>query len=134
GESEIKKILVCLDSTDAVIDEAIANGCNMVIAHHPIIWGGLKRITGKNTTERVVIKAIKNNIAVYACHTNLDKVSLGVNKKFASFLQLKNPVILKPEVGHLKKLVTFVPKDAIEKVRVAICEAGAGTIGNYDFC
>jgi dinuclear metal center YbgI/SA1388 family protein len=131
---EVTKILVCLDSTEAVIDEAITKGCNLVVAHHPIIWGGLKRINGKNETERVVIKAIKNDIAVYACHTNLDKVASGVNKKFAERLQLKNTSILKPETGLLRKLVTFVPKDALEMVRTAICEAGAGAIGNYDSC
>ncbi len=130
----ISKILVCLDSTEAVIDEAITRGCNLIIAHHPIIWGGLKRITGKNATQRIVIKAIQHDIAIYACHTNLDKIHLGVNKMFAEKLQLQNTTILKPESGFLKKLVTYVPLSSLEKVRNALCDAGAGTIGNYDSC
>ena len=131
---EVNKILVCLDSTENVIDEAISKGCNLIVAHHPILWSGLKRITGKNVTERVVIKAIKNNIAIYACHTNLDKVQAGVNNKFAERLQLRKPKILKAEPGLLKKLVTFIPKTHLEIVRSAIFAAGAGAIGNYDNC
>lgn len=131
---EVTKILVCLDSTETVIDEAIATGCNLVIAHHPIIWGKLKSLTGKNATERVVIKAIQHKIAIYACHTNLDKVFNGVNEKFAERLKLKNTRILKPETGYLKKLVTYVPKSHITEVSSAITAAGAGIIGNYDNC
>ncbi len=134
GETEISKILICLDSTEDVVDEAIAKGCNLIVAHHPIIWGGLKRINGKNMTERVVIKAIKNDIAIYACHTNLDKVKIGVNRKFAEKLQLKDLNILKPERGHLKKLVTYIPKTHLETLRTALSNAGAGALGNYDCC
>jgi len=130
----ITKILVCLDSTESVIDEAIEKGCNLIIAHHPIIWGGLKRLTGRNASERVAIKAIQNNIAIYACHTNLDKVHNGVNRKFAERLKLQDPKILSPEKGILKKMVTYVPAAELEKVRSAIFEAGAGSIGNYDNC
>ncbi len=130
----ITKILVCLDSTEGVVDEAIAKGCNLIIAHHPIIWGGLKRLTGKNESQRVVIKAIEHSIAIYACHTNLDKIQNGVNHKFAERLQLRNTQILKPELGLLKKLVTFVPVASLEEVRSALCLAGGGTIGNYDHC
>lgn len=133
-DMEITGVLTCLDSTEDVIDEAIARGCNLVLAHHPVIWGGLKRITGNSMTERVVEKAIKNDIAVYACHTNLDKVVSGVNAKFASKLGLLNPKILKPEGRHLKKLVVFVPNDHAEAVREAMNLAGAGVIGNYDAC
>ncbi len=134
AETEVSKILLCLDSTEAVLEEALAKGCNLIVAHHPIVWGGLKRITGKTVTERVVIKAIKNDIAIYACHTNLDKVHQGVNSKFAERLQLRRTKILKPEHGILKKIVTYIPKSHLEQVRDAIFTAGAGVIGNYDMC
>jgi dinuclear metal center YbgI/SA1388 family protein len=134
AEAKVTKILVCLDTTESVMEEAIAKGCNLIVAHHPIIWGGLKRITGKNMMERVVMKAIKNDIAIYACHTNLDKVHQGVNSKFAERLQLQELKILKPEDDLLKKLVTYVPKTHLDIVRNAICAAGAGVIGNYDTC
>jgi dinuclear metal center YbgI/SA1388 family protein len=133
-ETEVSLILASLDCTEGVLDEAISKGCNMVLAHHPVIWGGLKRITGRTMTERVVRKAIKHDIALYACHTNLDKVIEGVNKKFAEKLGLKNLQILKPDKGDLRKLVTFIPKDHAEAVRKAVCEAGAGMIGKYDYC
>lgn len=104
---------------------------NSIIAHHPIIWGGLKRLTGRNASERVAIKAIKNNIAIYACHTNLDKVHNGVNHKFAEQLELRSKDF-RPK--KIKKMVTYVPAAELEKVRSAIFEAGAGSIGNYDNC
>jgi dinuclear metal center YbgI/SA1388 family protein len=132
--AEVKAALICLDSTEEVIDEAIALGCNLVIAHHPIVFGGLKKINGKNYVERVIIKAIKNDIAIYACHTNLDNVSNGVNQKIASKLGLVNTQILSPKTGVLKKLVTFVPTEHAEKLRSALFEVGCGKIGNYDSC
>lgn len=127
-------ILVSLDCTEDVIDEAIANGCNMVVAHHPIIFSGLKRLTGSNYIERTIIKAIKNDIAIYAIHTNLDNVSLGVNRKIGEMLGLENLQILSPKMGLLKKLVTFCPTNTAEAVRNALFEAGAGAIGNYADC
>lgn len=133
-EQEVKAALICLDSTEEVIDEAIQTGCNMVIAHHPIVFGGLKKINGKNYVERVIIKAIKNDIAVYACHTNLDNVAAGVNKKIADKLGLKHTKILSPKGGLLKKLVTYVPEKDAEKVREALFSNGCGAIGNYDSC
>lgn len=131
---EVTAALICLDSTEAVIDEAIKTGCNMVIAHHPIIFSGLKKINGKNYVERVIIKAIQNNIAIYAAHTNLDNVHNGVNAKIAEKLGLINCKILAPQKGLFKRLITFAPKDKAEDIRKALFLAGAGTIGNYDEC
>jgi dinuclear metal center YbgI/SA1388 family protein len=129
-----KGILISLDATEEVIDEAIIKGCNLVISHHPIIFSGLKKITGKNYVQKAVIKAIKNDITLYAIHTNLDNVKNGVNGKFAEILGLKNISVLAPKEGQLKKLFTFVPVADADRVRQAIFDAGAGHIGNYDEC
>ena len=118
----------------AVIQEAITKSCNLIVAHHPIIFGGLKKITGKNYVERAVILAIKNNIAIFAIHTNLDNVLEGVNGRMADQLGLLNRKVLAPKPFTLRKLFTFVPVDHIELVRQAIFEAGAGHIGNYSEC
>jgi len=131
---EVKGILVCLDSTEEIIDEAIASGSNMVVAHHPIIFGGLKKLNGKNYVERAVIKAIKNDIAIYASHTNLDNVKNGVNFKICEKLGLKNVSILEPKNELLRKLVTFIPVEHTEKLLQALHKAGAGTIGDYKSC
>ena len=132
---EVTNALICLDCTEGIIDEAIAKQCNLVIAHHPIIFKGLKRLNGNNYVERTIIKAIQNNIAIYAIHTNLDNVlNKGVNAKIAEKLGLKNLKILAPSTGKLAKLVTFVPKENAEGVRNAVFESGAGNIGNYDSC
>lgn len=131
---DIKKAVISLDCTEAVIDEAIEQGCNLVIAHHPIVFSGLKRFNGSNYVERTIIKAIKNDIAIYAIHTNLDNVLHGVNKRIAERLGLKNCAILLPKQGTLQKLTTFVPTDQVEKVKTALFNAGAGNIGNYDQC
>lgn len=133
-ESKITGVLLSLDCTEEVIDEAIKLKCNLIVAHHPIIFGGLKRLTGANYVERTVIKAIQNNIAIYACHTNLDNVKHGVNAKIAEKLGLTNLKILSPKKQLLKKLVTYVPATHLEKVRESLFEAGAGNIGNYDNC
>lgn len=132
--AEAKAALVTLDCTEEVLDEAIASGCNLIIAHHPIIFSGLKKITGKNYVERVIIKAIKNDIAIYAAHTNLDNVHTGVNVQIASKIGLSNTRMLSPKTGYLRKLITFCPIDKAEQVRQALFEAGAGHIGNYDEC
>ena len=126
-----KGVLVSLDATEAVINEAVSRGCNLVIAHHPIIFKGLKRITGKTYIERAVITAIKHDIAIYAFHTNLDNVVSGVNAKMAQRLGLQNCRVLLPKPSQLKKLFTFAPVQHAEVVRSAIFEAGAGNIGNY---
>lgn len=133
-EQEISGALLCLDCTEAIVDEAIQKKCNLIVAHHPIIFGGLKKLNGSNYIERTVIKAIQNNIAIYACHTNLDNVKLGVNKKIADKLGLINTQILSPKKSLLKKLVTFVPSSHLENVRESLFNAGAGNIGNYDKC
>jgi dinuclear metal center YbgI/SA1388 family protein len=130
----ISKILVSLDCTEAVIDEAIAKNCELVVAHHPIIFGGLKKLNGKNYVERTVIKAIKNDIAIYAIHTNLDNIQTGVNKKIGDKLGLQNMRILAPIKGNLKKLSVFVPTDYVVTVQDALFAAGCGHIGNYADC
>ncbi len=127
-------ILVALDTTEEIVKEAVEKKCNLIIAHHPIVFGGLKKITGKTYVERVVIDAIKNDIAIYAIHTNLDNVMTGVNGKMADMLGLTNRQILLPRKGLLKKLMVFVPAGLAENVRTAIFNAGAGHIGNYSEC
>jgi dinuclear metal center YbgI/SA1388 family protein len=131
---ELTGALICLDSTEAVIEEAIRRKCNLVIAHHPIIFSGLKKLNGKNYIERTVIKAIQNNISIYAIHTNLDHVTGGVNSKICEKLGLKNTRILSPKKHLLRKLVTYAPLAAAEGVRKALFDAGAGKIGKYDSC
>jgi dinuclear metal center YbgI/SA1388 family protein len=130
----VKGILICLDSTEEVIEEAISKNCNLVIAHHPIIFSGLKKLTGSNYIERVIIKAIKNDIAIYAVHTNLDNVYHGVNKQICDKLKLVNTQILLPKKHLLQKLVVFSPESHAEEVRKAIFSAGAGSIGEYEEC
>lgn len=133
--SEIEKVLVSLDCTEAVVDEAIEKGAGLIVSHHPIVFSGLKRLNGKNYIERVVIKAIQNGIALYAIHTNLDNVlQNGVNERIAEKLGLNSVRILSPMKGILKKLVCYCPKDYLETVREAILAAGAGHIGGYDAC
>lgn len=132
---EVKGILLSLDTTEPVIDEAIANGCNLIIAHHPIIFKGLKKINGKNYVERTVIKAIRNNIAIYAAHTNLDNVlNNGVNQKIAGKLGLQDVRILQPKTGTLSKLVVYGPKEFSGKIKDCLFANGAGEIGNYSEC
>jgi dinuclear metal center YbgI/SA1388 family protein len=133
-QQETKGALLTLDCTEEIIEEAIQNKCNLVIAHHPIIFSGLKKITGNNYIERTIIKAIQNNIAIYACHTNLDNVKQGVNHKIAEKLGLENLRILAPKNQLLKKIVTFVPASHHQIVRDSIFKAGGGNIGNYDQC
>jgi dinuclear metal center YbgI/SA1388 family protein len=133
-QTEITKILVTLDCTEAVILEALENGCNLVIAHHPIIFGGIKKLNGKNYVERTIILAIQNNIAIYAIHTNLDNVLHGVNAKIAEKLGLNQTQILDKKPGTLQKLVTYVPQKEADLIKNALFEAGAGNIGNYSEC
>jgi dinuclear metal center YbgI/SA1388 family protein len=133
-EMEVQAALVALDCTEAIVDEAIEQNCNLIITHHPIVFKGLKKITGKTYVERVVLKAIKNNIALYAIHTNLDHVQHGVNGVIAKRLGLKNAKILSPKRALLKKLVTFCPVAQAEELRNALFAAGAGNIGNYSEC
>ena len=131
---ECRGILVSLDAIEPVLDEAIKQNCNLIISHHPIIFSGLKKITGKNYVQRAIIKAIKHDIALYAIHTNLDNISDGVNGKIARLLGLKNVSILATKENQLKKLYTFVPAADADKVRQAVFDAGGGHIGNYSEC
>ena len=101
--------MLCLDVTEAVLDEAIALGYNVVISHHPLIFKGYKSITGRDYVERCILKAIKNDIVVYAAHTNLDNAPGGVNFKIAEKIGLKNVRILEAKENALVKLTTFVP-------------------------
>ncbi len=126
--------LLTLDVLPEVVDEAIAKKCNLIVAHHPIVFKGLKSITGKNYVEKTVLKAIKNDIAIFAAHTNIDNVQQGVNFKIASKLQLTNCSILDPKPQVLNQLTTYVPISHLEQVRNAMFEAGAGHIGNYEQC
>ncbi len=133
-ESVVNKGLICVDITENVVKEAIIEKCNVIISHHPIIFKGLKSITGKNYVEKVIIEAIKNDISIISAHTNVDNYFYGVNRKLGETLGLKKLRILAPKTEILKKLVVFCPKDHSEKVRDAIFNAGAGRIGNYDCC
>ena len=133
-DKEVTAALLCLDVTDEVIDEALRIEAGLIISHHPLIFGGLTKITGDNRTERLVIRAIRHDIAIYAAHTNLDAVHTGVNLKISEKLGLQDTRILVPMAEQLCKLVFFVPKDHADRVRQEIFEAGAGHIGNYDMC
>lgn len=133
-DAEITGVLLSLDCTEQVVEEALHHNCNLIISHHPVIFGGLKKLTGSNYVERTVIKAIQNNIAIYAAHTNVDNIKNGVNAKIAEKLGLSQLRILAPKKNILKKLVTFAPDKAADKVRNALFEAGAGAIGEYDEC
>lgn len=133
-ESKITGILVTLDTLETVIDEAVQHNCNLVVSFHPIIFGGLKKLVGKTYVERVVIKAITHNIAIFSPHTALDNSILGVNHKICKVLGIQSPKILVPKKGTIKKLTTYVPKDAALPLRNALFAAGAGNIGNYSNC
>ena len=132
--AEVTGALITLDTLEATVDEAIAKKCNLIVSFHPIVFSGLKKITGKNYVERVVLKAIKNDIAIYAIHTALDNQYKGVNDMICEKIGLVNRQILIPKKNSIKKLLTFVPKKDAEKVRKAIFDAGGGSIGNYDNC
>ena len=133
-EAEATGALLCLDVTEAVLDEAIALGCNLVISHHPLIFKGYKSITGKDYVERCILKAIRNDMVLYAAHTNLDNAKGGVNYKIAEKIGLKHLQVLEPKRNSLLKLVTFVPTEQAERVRKALFAAGCGNIGGYDSC
>src|SRR5690606_14662343 len=125
---EVRGALVTHDCTEPAVDEAIAAGANVSVAHHPILFRGIKRLTGGNYVERTLIKAIKNDIAIFAMHTNLDNVLGGVNSKIAEKIGLVKTRILQPKKDTLSKLVTFIPRENAEEVLAALHEAGAGQI------
>lgn len=131
---KLSGILVTLDTTEAVVDEAIQNNCNFIVSFHPIVFKGLKKITGKTYVERVVIKAIQNNIAIYSIHTALDNANHGVNSIICDQLNLTNKHILIPQIETIKKLTTYAPINEAEQIRQALFKAGAGSIGNYSNC
>lgn len=130
----ITGVLVCHDALENVIDEAIEKKCNLVVCFHPILFSGIKKITGKNYVERAILKAIKNDIAIYAVHTALDNHKKGVNKIFCDALGLTNTKTLVPKANYIKKLVTYTISENAEKLRNALFDAGAGKIGNYEDC
>ncbi len=131
---KVMKVMLTLDCIEEVVDEAIKTGCQLIIAHHPIVFKGLKSLTGKNYVERTILKAIKKDIAIYACHTNLDNVHQGVNHKIAQRLGMKNTKVLAPMKNTLKQLYTYAPLSEAENVRQALYKAGAGRIGDYEEC
>lgn len=133
-QAKVTGILVTLDTLESVIDEAIEKKCNLIVSFHPIIFKGLKKITGTSYVERTVLKAIKNDIAIYAVHTALDNALKGVNDIICNTLGLKNKKILIPQKGTIKKLTTYVPTKNADSLRSELFKAGAGNIGNYDNC
>jgi len=133
-DRNVSGILVCHDALENVVDEAIQRNYNLIVCFHPIIFSGLKSLTGKNYVERAVLKAIENKIAIYAIHTALDNDFFGVNHEICRQLGLENPKILQPKKNSLKQLTVFVPKDHSENVKEALFAAGAGNIGFYDEC
>jgi len=132
--TQVTGVLVTLDTLENIVDEAIEKKCNLIVSFHPIIFSGLKKLNGNNYVERVVLKAIKNDIAIYAMHTALDNSFQGVNAKICEILDLQNKKILIPQKNTIKKLTTYVPNNNAEEVRLALFNAGAGNIGNYDNC
>jgi dinuclear metal center YbgI/SA1388 family protein len=134
ASKDVSGILVTLDCLEAVVDEAITKGCNFIVSFHPIIFGGLKKLTGKTYVERVVQKAIKNDIAIYAIHTALDNSWDGVNSQLLKTLGASKQQVLIPQQGTLKKLTTFTPNSEAEAVLQALFDAGAGAMGDYSEC
>ncbi|WP_372745637.1 Nif3-like dinuclear metal center hexameric protein [Lutibacter sp.] len=132
--TNVTGVLATLDTLETIIDEAIEKKCNLIVSFHPIIFSGLKKINGKNYVEKAVLKAIKNDIAIYAMHTALDNSNIGVNAKICEVLGIKNPKILIPQKNTIKKLTTYAPISNADKVRNALFNAGAGMIGNYENC
>ena len=130
----VSNVLICLDCTEDVVDEAIDKSCNLIVAHHPIVFSGLKSIVGKNYIERTIIKAIKNDIAIYAIHTNLDNIKHGVNAVIAKKLGLEKTKILRPKKDFIKKLSFYCPVSDAQRLKKLLWEAGAGKIGNYSHC
>jgi dinuclear metal center YbgI/SA1388 family protein len=133
-DEDISGVIICLDCIESIVDEAININANLIIAHHPIVFKGLKKFNGSNYVEKTIIKAIKNNIAIYAIHTNLDNVYKGVNDKIAEKIQLINRTILSPKSQMLRKISFYIPETHVEKTCLAMHEAGAGNIGEYGEC
>jgi dinuclear metal center YbgI/SA1388 family protein len=134
AETEVQGILICMDVTEAVVEEAIAKNANLIVAHHPLIFKPLSSITGKTPEERAVIQALRHHIAIYAAHTNLDHLWGGVSFALAEQLGLMDVAVLRPLSSRLRKLVTFCPPAHLDELREALFAAGAGKIGDYDAC
>jgi len=134
SDMDVTSALVTLDVTEEVLDEAVSAGCDLIISHHPLIFTGIKSLTGKSATEKILLTAIKKGIAIYSAHTNLDVLSNGVSHKMAEKLKLQDIKVLSPLKNRLLKLVTYIPESHLDKVRESLFEAGAGVIGNYDQC
>ena len=134
GSWDCKGVLCTLDVTPETVSEALAKGCNLIVAHHPIVFKGVKKITEKNYVGEVLIKAIKGDVAIYAAHTNLDNVLLGVSGKMGQKLGLVNLEVLIPKQKVLRRLITFAPNEKAEEVRQAVFAGGAGHIGKYSEC
>lgn len=132
--SEVTNVLISLDCTEAIVDEAIEKRCQLIVSHHPLIFKGIKKITGEDYVQRIIIKCIQNNIAIYAIHTNLDNFRFGVNHEICQRLNLVNARILLPKKNGLLKLVSYVPLSHVEEVTNALFSSGAGNIGNYSEC
>ena len=133
-DQEVSAALLCIDVTEEVLQEAVRRKTNLIISHHPVIFSGLKKLTGSTPVERIIMEAIRKNVIIYSAHTNLDAVYQGVNFRIAGKLGLIKPIILSPVKGQLRKLVFFVPTDHAAELREKIFEAGAGHIGGYDMC
>ncbi|CAG0908339.1 unnamed protein product, partial [Cyprideis torosa] len=134
AEKLVNSALLCLELDEQVLQEAIDLNADLIITHHPLIFKGIKKLRGDNAVERIIIEAIKRDIAIYVAHTNLDSVRGGVSERMADVLELKNKRILAPANEDLRKLVVFVPENHADLLREAIFKAGAGKIGNYDSC
>lgn len=134
ADTEVTGILVTLDTLEHIVEEAIEKKCNLIVSFHPIIFGGLKKMTGSNYVERTVMKAIRHDIAIYGMHTALDNSNNGVNAKICEVLGIRNTQILIPQKGTLKKLTTYIPKAHADQLRNALYAAGGGRIGNYSNC
>jgi len=133
-ERDVSRILVSLDTTEEVVEEAKKSGCELIVSHHPILFKGLKRLNGQNYVARTIENALINQIGIFGLHTNLDSIQTGVNAKMASRLALEDIRILKPTEGKLVQLYFYVPFEYKEKVVEAVHKAGAGEIGNYNQC
>ena len=133
-QQPLSGVLLCVDVTEEIVQEAVEKNCNMIISHHPLIFNGIKSITGENYVERTLRMSILNDIAIYSSHTNLDISKRGVNQWIANKIGLKNIQPLTSVSNEQLKAVVFVPKSHEMLLRNAIFEVGAGQIGDYDCC
>ncbi|MDO4970713.1 MAG: Nif3-like dinuclear metal center hexameric protein [Bacteroidales bacterium] len=133
-DSVITGVVLCTDVRESIVDEAISCGANLIISHHPLIFHGIKKLTGRNYVERIVLKAVRHGVSIYSAHTNLDNAQGGVSYKMAEKLGMQNVEVLDPQVGTLRKIVVFVPKAQAAEVEQAMWSAGAGRLGDYDRC